>query len=99
MSFRNEDMIKTLPTKQKLRKAHHTRPTLQEILRGAWMAQLVKHLTLDFGSGHDLTVHEFESGIGLCADRAEPAWDSLSLPLTLCSSPTCSLFLSLSQNK
>ena len=24
--------------------------------RGAWMAQLVKHLTLDFGSGHDLTL-------------------------------------------
>ena len=24
--------------------------------RGAWVAQLVKHLTLDFGSGHDLRV-------------------------------------------
>ena len=23
---------------------------------GAWVAQLVKHLTLDFGSGHDLRV-------------------------------------------
>ena len=27
---------------------------------GAWVAQLVKHLTLDFGSGHDLAVHEFK---------------------------------------
>ena len=25
-------------------------------LRGAWVAQLVEHLTLDFGSGHDLRV-------------------------------------------
>ena len=24
--------------------------------RGAWVAQSVKHLTLDFSSGHDLTV-------------------------------------------
>ena len=29
-------------------------------LRVAWMAQLVKLPTLGFGSGHDLTVHEFE---------------------------------------
>ena len=38
----------------------------------------VKHLTLDFGSGHDLTVHEIEPHIGLCTDSADPAWDSLS---------------------
>ena len=30
-------------------------------------------LTLDFGSGHDLTVHESESCVGLCADSAKPA--------------------------
>ena len=47
------------------------------------MAQSVKCLILDFGSGHDLTVHEFEPRIRLCADSAEPAWDSLSLPLSL----------------
>ena len=28
--------------------------------RGAWVAQSVKHPALDFGSGHDLTVHELE---------------------------------------
>ena len=57
------------------------------------MARSVKQLTLDFGSGHDLTVCATEPRVGLCADSAEPAWDSL------CSSPTCALSLSLSQNK
>ena len=42
------------------------------------MAQLVKRLTLDFGSGHDLMVCELEPCIGLHADNTEPAWDSLS---------------------
>ena len=28
--------------------------------RGAWVAQSVKHPTLDFSSGHDLMVREFE---------------------------------------
>ena len=56
------------------------------------MAQSVKHLTLGFGSSHDLMVLEFESHIRLCADSAEPALDSLSpslLPLP------CSFSLSL----
>ena len=42
------------------------------------MAQSVKHLTLGFSSGHDLTVHEFEPRVGLCANSVKPAWDSLS---------------------
>ena len=58
---------------------------------GTWVAQLAKCLTLDFSSGHDLTVHGFEPCIGLCADSAEPGWDSLfpflSLPLP------CAFFL------
>ena len=48
------------------------------------MAQLVKRPTLDFSSGHDLTVHEFKSHTPHQADstdRAEPAWDPLSLSL------------------
>ena len=49
--------------------------------RGTWMAQLVERPTLDFGPGHDLTVREFEPGVGLCADSSEPAWDPLSFPL------------------
>ena len=50
---------------------------------GAWVVQSVKRPTLDFGSSHDLTVHEFEACIGLHSDGARPAWDSLSLPLFL----------------
>ena len=56
---------------------------------GSLVAQLVKHPTLGFGSGHDLTVCEFEPCVRLCADTVEPAWDSLlpslsgSLPLAL----------------
>ena len=49
------------------------------------MAQLVKHLTLAFSSGHDLTVRGFKPRFGLCADST---WSllgilspSLSLPL------------------
>ena len=64
-------------------------------------ARLDQRPTLDFGSGHDLTVLEFEPHVGLRADSVEPAWDSLSPspsapPLLACS---ISLFLSLSQNK
>ena len=36
------------------------------------MVQSVNHPTLDFGSGHDLTVHEFEPRARLHADSAEP---------------------------
>ena len=42
------------------------------------MSQSVKHLTLDFGLGHDLMVHETEPHVRLCADSMEPAWDSLT---------------------
>ena len=47
------------------------------------MAQSVKQLNLDFGSGHDLTVCEFEPWAGLHAGSVEPAWDSVSLPRSL----------------
>ena len=57
----------------------------QEITRdrGARVAQPVKPLTPDFGSGHDLTVREIESHVRLHADDAEPAWDFLSLSVSL----------------
>ena len=59
------------------------------------MAQSVNLPSLGFGSGHDLTVHEFDPPIGLCTDSVEPAWDSLSLPF---SAPTLLvLFLYLSK--
>ena len=59
------------------------------------MAQSVRCLTLDFGSGHDLMFCEIEPCVGLCAGSVEPAWDSLSPSLSAC--PL--LMLSFSQNK
>ena len=50
---------------------------------GAWVAQSVKHPTLDFGSSHDLTIRKFKPRVGLYTDSVEPAWDSLSLSLSL----------------
>ena len=44
-----------------------------------WLSWL--SVRLNFGSGHDLMVHEIEPHIGFCADSTEPSWDSLSLPL------------------
>ena len=69
---------------------HVFSPTLlkRKRVQGAWVAQSVERLTLDFGSGHDLTFCEFEPCIGLCTDSVEPACDSLS--------PSLSLSLSLS---
>ena len=58
------------------------------------MAQSGERPTLDLGSGRDLTVREFRPHIGLCADSAEPAWDSLSSNLS-----TSPLILSLKINK
>ena len=37
------------------------------------MAQSVRHLTLDFGSGRDLMVYEIKPHIGFCADSVELA--------------------------
>ena len=48
---------------------------------GSRVARSVKHSTLDFGSGHDLTVCGFMPHIRLCADSAELARGSLSLSL------------------
>ena len=69
--------------------------------RGTWVAQAVKCLTLDFGSGHGVMVQETEPDIGLHTDSTESAWDSLFLPISLCPSPapTHILSISLSQNK
>ena len=66
---------------------------------GAWVAQSVQHLILDFSSGHDLMVCETEPCIGLCADGMETAWDSLSLLLSLPLLHMLALSLSLSLSK
>ena len=59
------------------------------------MVQLVKHLALDFGSAHDLTVCGFEPHIGLDADSTEPGWGSLSLSFSAL--PLFTLYFSVSQ--
>ena len=47
---------------------------------GRWVAQSVKHPTLDLGSGHDVVVCGIEPHVGPCTDSVGPAWDPLSLP-------------------
>ena len=75
-------------------------------ISSAWVAQSIKHSTLDFGSGHDLMVHEIEPHkprSRVCADSREPAWDSLSLswdsPLFLPLPLVLSFSLKINKNK
>ena len=63
------------------------------------MAQSVERLTLDSGSGHDLTARGFEPRLVLCADSAEPAWDSLSLSPCLSAPPLLAISLSKKKKK
>ena len=60
--------------------------SIKTVNRGARGAPSVKRLTLDFGSGHDLTDREFEPHIRLCADSCG-ACLGFSLSLSLCPSP------------
>ena len=62
---------------------------------GTWMAQLVKHLTLDFGTSDDLTVVRSSptSGPELAAQTC------LGFSRPLCLSLVCVRTLSFSQNK
>ena len=64
--------------------------------RGAWEAQSVERPTLDFGSGRDLMIGEFEPCIGLPVDSSETVWDFLSP--SLCPSPAYALSLCLEIN-
>ena len=64
--------------------------------QGTWVAQLVMRPTLDFGSGHDLTVHGIEPCIGLHANSLLRILSLLlSLPLPL----SRAIALSLKKNK
>ena len=45
-----------------------------------WLSRL--SVQLDFSSDHDLTVHDLEPRVRLCADSAEPAWDAFSQSLS-----------------
>ena len=66
---------------------------IKEELQGAWVAQLVKHLTLDFGSGHDFAVLEIKPCFGLCTDSTERLLGILSLPFCLPLARSCTYFL------
>ena len=60
---------------------------------GAWVAQSVKHLTLDLGSGHDLTSLFMSSSPALGSMLT--VWSLLGIA----SLPSCFLSLSLKINK
>ena len=62
---------------------------------GTWVAQSVK--VSDFSSGHDLTVCEFESHVGLSAVNSEPTSDPLSPSLSTPSLLSFALCISLSR--
>ena len=52
------------------------------------MAQMVEHMILDFGSGHDLTVHETELRVSsVLIARSLFSILSMPLPHSLCFSP------------
>ena len=65
-------------------------------MRGAWLAQLVKHLTLDFGSGHDLSVVRYSS-VPSSILSGESAEGSVS-PSPFALPPTCVLMLACSHS-
>ena len=67
-------------------------------VRGIWVASSDEGPALEFGPGHDLTVHEREPHIRLCADSMELAWDSLSPSLSASHPLTLSLNLCLKIN-
>ena len=60
---------------------------------GSWVAQLVKRLTLEFGSGHVVAVGGLETPIGLCSESMDPA---RILSLSLCRHLSCLITVSLS---
>ena len=66
------------------------------MLKGAWVAQSVECLTLEFSSGHDPGVIGLSTMLG-CMLSVKPAWDSLSPSLS--AFPPLTHVLSLSLNK
>ena len=67
--------------------------------RGAWVAQWVKRLTLDFSSGHDLTVVRLNLMLDSVLTVGSLLGDSLSPSLSLPLPCSCAFSISLSQNK
>ena len=70
----------------------------KEEINGVPLAQSVKRLALDFGSGHDLPVRGLEPRVGLWADSPEPAaCFGFCVSPSVYPSPTHALSLSLSK--
>ena len=65
---------------------------------GNWVAQLVKHQTLNFGSSHDLMVSEIAPHVGAAPIVQSPCL-RFSLPLFALLTHPPAVSLSLSQNK
>ena len=86
---------------QRAAKKRRILPSLQRqwSLEGSWLgAPGSIGWASSFGSGHDLTVREFEPCIGLCADSWDPgAGFRFCVSLSLCSTPAHSLSLCLSK--
>ena len=67
---------------------------------GTWVAQSVKHPTLDFASGDDFIVPEFKLCLGLHTDSVEACLgSSLCPPLSALPPGMCAFSLSLKTNK
>lgn len=67
-------------------------PLLRKCVSGTWVAHSVECLTLDFGSGHALTMMGSKPHVGLCA-RCGACW-RFSLRLSFSLSPCLSVYLS-----
>ena len=84
----------------------HTHTHTQEYYSAFKKNEMLEHLpgsvstASNFGSGHDLIVHEFEPRVRLCVDRSEPGAGfgfSISLSLSLSLSLPVPHYLSLFQ--
>ena len=70
-----------------------------EVFRGVWAAQSIKRQTLDFSSGHDLTVHGFKPPHRApCRERGTCLGFCLLLSLPLPRLALC-IFLKINKNK
>ena len=81
---------------------NHKRPQIPKAIlkkksRATWVAQSVKHLTLEFSSGHDLMVMGLSPASG-CELTAQSLLGSLSLPLSLPLTHFCIRALSLTHS-
>lgn len=61
-----------------------------DLVRGTWVAQSIKRLTLDFGIGHDLMIMVGSSPVSCSARTAQNLLGVVSLPLSALALLMCS---------